>query len=150
MPKGGARIRSGPAPDPNALHRDRDDKDWISLPAAGRQGDIPRWPLTKATIREREMWEEIWTRPQAIIWEHQRQFDEVALYVRKFVEASKPKASANLTTAVRQMADSLGLTVPGMLRNKWRIGGVQTEVSQPRQQPTVSSRDRFRVVDGSG
>lgn len=47
MPRGGARLNSGPPPDPNALRRDRrDDKaGWTMLPASGRQGDPPNWPL---------------------------------------------------------------------------------------------------------
>lgn len=45
--RGGARVNSGPPPDPNALRRDRPtDKDgWKSLPAAGRSGRLPKWPL---------------------------------------------------------------------------------------------------------
>ena len=47
MPKGGARVNSGPHPDPNALRRDRpSDRDgWTLLPAAGYSGSIPVWPL---------------------------------------------------------------------------------------------------------
>lgn len=47
MPRGGARVNSGPPPDPNALRRDRPkDKDgWTSLPANGRKGRMPKWPL---------------------------------------------------------------------------------------------------------
>lgn len=47
MPRGGARANSGPPPDPNALRRDRaDDKaGWTLLPAMGREGDTPEWPL---------------------------------------------------------------------------------------------------------
>ena len=49
MPKGGARINSGPPPDPNALRRDRGtglDKDgWLTLPADGYSGPVPGWPL---------------------------------------------------------------------------------------------------------
>lgn len=47
MPRGGARFNSGPAPDPNALRRDRpSDKDgWTTLPAGGFTGKIPPWPL---------------------------------------------------------------------------------------------------------
>jgi hypothetical protein len=47
MPKGGARVNSGPAPDQNALRRDRpSDKDgWTTLPAGGYSGRIPTWPL---------------------------------------------------------------------------------------------------------
>lgn len=47
MPKGGARVNSGPPPDPNALRRDRpsDKNGWITLPAGGYDGPIPDWPL---------------------------------------------------------------------------------------------------------
>lgn len=47
MPRGGARVKSGPPPDPNALRRDRpSDRDgWTLLPAGGRAARTPRWPL---------------------------------------------------------------------------------------------------------
>lgn len=47
MPRGGARVHSGPPPDPTALRRDRpeDKESWTTLPAEGRQGDPPAWPL---------------------------------------------------------------------------------------------------------
>lgn len=47
MPKGGARVNSGPPPDPNALRRERpeDKAGWTLLPASGRSGDVPLWPL---------------------------------------------------------------------------------------------------------
>lgn len=47
MPRGGARVNSGPPPDPNALRRDRkkDQDGWTSLPSEGYTGSIPAWPL---------------------------------------------------------------------------------------------------------
>lgn len=47
MPRGGARVNSGPPPDPNALRRERksDQAGWTTLPAEGRKGRAPRWPL---------------------------------------------------------------------------------------------------------
>lgn len=47
MPRGGARPNSGPPPDPNALRRDRpsDQAGWTHIPAAGRSGKPPAWPL---------------------------------------------------------------------------------------------------------
>ncbi len=47
MPRGGARVNSGPPPDPNALRRDRkeDQAGWTMLPASGRDGRTPKWPL---------------------------------------------------------------------------------------------------------
>lgn len=150
MPKGQS-SRSGPLPDPNALKRDRDARDWTTLPEGGRQGEVPPWPLAiKANIAEIAYWAELWTTPQSVEWDRQGQNHEVALYVRKFVEASRPKSTATLVNATRQMADSLGLTIPGLLRNKWKIGNGQAEAAPRQTSSQASSRERFTVVNGTG
>ena len=69
----GASSRSGPAPDPNALRRDRDGETWLTLPAEGRKGKAPAWPLSKATARESKLWTSEWKRPQALQWERNGQ-----------------------------------------------------------------------------
>src|SRR4051794_14263470 len=103
MPKGGARVRSGPPPDPDALRRDRDsDGDWLVLPVAGRQGDTPAWPLPTATERELKLWADEWRRPQALVWDRNGQHLEVALFVRAVVEAEDPRATTASRTLVRQ------------------------------------------------
>lgn len=155
MAKGGARSRSGPAPDPNALRRERDAGEWTILPAGGREGDAPEWPLSEPAARECELWETLWAKPQALMWERYGQELEVALYVRRLAEAEAPESRVNLSTLVRQMADSLGLTTPGMRANRWRIA--PDEVSERRQEKAAapakrrpSTRSRFKVVtDGS-
>lgn len=153
MPKGGARARSGPPPDPNALRRDRDAGEWKILPAAGRPGDPPDWPLLEQTDREAVLWADLWTRPQAVVWEAQRQDLEVALYVRRLAEAEVADSSVALSTLVRQMADSLGLTTPGLRSNRWRIDAAPAEATaaKPKAAPArARARDRLRVVGGSG
>src|SRR5690606_37383206 len=62
MPRGGARTVSGPPPDPNALRRDRpsDAAGWVILPAEGRPGDPPEWPLLWQTQREYDLWKREW------------------------------------------------------------------------------------------
>lgn len=47
MPSGGARVSSGPPPDPNSLRTAKlIDKDgWLNLPAGGYDGPVPDWPL---------------------------------------------------------------------------------------------------------
>jgi len=154
MASGGARARSGPAPDPTALRRDRDAGEWTILPAEGRQGATPEWPLPEQTIREADLWDALWRKPQAIMWERYGQEYEVALYARRFSEAEAMDSRVNLSTLIRQMADSLGLTTPGMRANRWRIA--VDEVAERRE--TVSTRpagkrttrDRFKVVPGDG
>jgi hypothetical protein len=153
MVKGGARARSGPAPDPNALRRERDAGEWTILPAEGRQGATPDWPLTEMSVREAELWADLWRKPQALMWERFGQELEVALYVRRLTEAELMDSRVNLSTLVRQMGDSLGLTTPGMRANRWRITAEEPAPSvstgrRPVARP--SSRSRLKVVQGDG
>jgi hypothetical protein len=152
MPKGGARSRSGPAPDPEALRRERDAGEWTILPAEGRQGDAPDFPLVWPETREIELWEHFWTLPQALMWERYSQEFEVALYVRRLAEAEGAQSSVALGTLVRQMADSLGLTSPGMRSNRWRIERPSEDEETPSgPTPTIaptSARARLRAVSG--
>lgn len=153
MVKGGARARSGPAPDPNALRRERDAGEWTILPAAGRQGATPDWPLTEQSIREAELWADLWRKPQALMWERFGQEVEVALYVRRLTEAELMDSRVNLSTLVRQMGDSLGLTTPGMRANRWRVTADEPAPAAPAgRKPSArsSSRSRLKVVQGDG
>lgn len=148
MPKGGARTRSGPSPDPNALHRERDDGEWVTLPAVGRSGEPPEWPLVEPTDRELALWAREWARPQALMWERQGQELEVALYIRNLVAAEDHGAAVNRGTLVRQMKDSLGLTTPGLRSNRWRIKSADDGQKSAEPESTSSARDRFKVVNG--
>jgi hypothetical protein len=148
MASGGARGRSGPAPDPNAARRERkDDAGWTTLPAAGRPGAAPEWPLRGQSNREAELWESEWRRPQAIMWERNGQELEVALYIRRLTEAELPAAATNLGTLVRQMQEGLGLSIPGMLRNRWVIadGTTGPQAKTPTPGNVIPARDRFRA-----
>src|SRR5690554_2627257 len=153
MVSGGARLRSGPAPDPNALRRDREVGQWVTLPAEGRTGPTPEWPLTDPTARELELWQQLWRKPQALLWERNGQHHEVAMYCRRFAAAEVPDAPVALGTLVRQMMDSLLLTLPAMRSARVRIaeGKAQEQESgaAPRRKRT-SSRTRLTVVRGDG
>lgn len=155
MASGGARTRSGPAPDPNALRRDRksDQAGWLLLPAEGRAGAAPTWPLPTFTDRELEVWAALWSKPQAVAWDRFGLGDQVALYVRRWCEAEELGSSVALSTLVRQLADALGLSMPGMNSLRWRIAADET--AQKREERAAaaparrsSSRDRMKVVNG--
>lgn len=146
MPSGGARARSGPPPDPNALRRDRNtDAAWTTLPASGRTAPAPDWPLELQTDRERVIWAKEWARPQALMWERNGQEHEVALYVRCLVQSEEPDSPVSLRTLVRQMQEGLGLSIPGMHRHRWVIAdSVGPQIAAPTSGNVVSARDRFR------
>lgn len=163
MAKGGARARSGPAPDPDALRNDRPSVkgEWTVLPAVGRQGATPEWPLADPTgvvdgreivvdavkARELEVWTAEWKRPQAVMWERNRQETEVALYVRALVAAERADASVASRTLVRQQQEALGISIPGLLRNKWQIAQVDVQEGAS-QAVTQSARSQFKVIAG--
>ena len=150
MASGGARTRSGPAPDPNALRRDRkSDGEWLLLPANGRPGDAPLWPFLDQSDREVTVWVNLWRKPQAVAWELNGLHDQVALYVRRWCEAEIADSATALSTLVRQMGDALGLTMPGMHSLRWKIAADETAAKRETSAPRSSSRDRFKVVEAS-
>lgn len=149
MPSGGARARSGPAPDPMALRRLRDEGEWTTLPSAGGLPCAPVWPLSGQSDRECALWVHLWlVKPQALMWERLGLELEAAMYVRRLAEAETPMSPVNLSTLVRQMADSLGLTTPGMRANRWRIAPpVETvKPAERARSASQSARNRLRVI----
>jgi len=141
----------GPAPDPNALRRDRkDDAGWVSLPSGGRTGVAPGWPLTGFSDRESELWESLWAKPQAILWEKNSQELEVALFVRRLAEVELPDAPVTLGVLVAKQMDQLLLTLPSMFRARVKVA--DDEVAARRESaPVVASsvRDRLKLAHGA-
>lgn len=155
MPSGGARVTSGPPPDPGALRRLKpgDVAGWTELPPEGRRGRPPNWPLTDQSEREHVLWVDLWKRPQAVMWGKLDQRYEVALFVRNLARAEEPFASIELQKVVRQYLDSLGLSVAGMLRNRWRLAEPeQAAAKAPKASAAApaSARARLRSISGGG
>lgn len=101
------------------------------------------------------MWRRQWKRPQAIEWERNGQEEEVALYVRALVRAEEHDAPAAARTLVRQLQESLGLSLPGMQRLRWHIGepksfalDAEEGAKKPRTKRGTPARARFKVIDG--
>lgn len=160
---GGARPRSGPAPDPNALRRDRkDDAAWTVLPIEGYSGEVPAFPLetvpcydiyyedkrrvkefdpeATAARRDREiaLWEALWEKPQAFMWAKLGLKYEVASYVRAFIESTGPDSNSGLKTAALRMAAEIGLSLPGMHAMRWKFS--EDELSVKRATGAVPVR----------
>ena len=153
MPRGGARAVSGPPPDPRSIRsaQSMDKGGWRTLPAEGRTGAAPEWPLTEAADRELDLWDDQWAKPQAVAWEAMGQELEVALFVRTLAEAERADGRVDVKKMLRGYLDSLGLSVSGMNRNRWKIAPAVDEpvtagpaTAAPARRP--SARDRLKVV----
>lgn len=120
------------------------------LPADGRHGPPPPWPLPgEPSLREAEVWETLWRRPQALVWETQSMADDVALYVRRRVEAEQPGASAAAVRVLLQLADHLLLTLPALIRAGYVIGSDEPPSPRPGTAgPAGPPRGGNRPPDG--
>ena len=174
MPSGGARNRSGPPPNPNSGRSDRRGLSFTALPAAGWDGDVPRWPLPSRRVyimvekvpvydadltqmvadRERELWEWAWRTPQACAWAQPSEswrLHTVAMWVRTFVICEGSDATAADKGSLHRFADQIGLTPAGLRENGWSIAKDEVaERAATREKPAAarpkSSRDRMKVV----
>lgn len=143
MPTGGARHRSGPPPS-------SDSDQWIRIPNTPCDEQPPSFPLPDPSERELYLWKKLWVKPQARMW-HLNDLDyEVALYTRRFAEAEQADSSVTLNTLVRQLADSIGVTVPGMRSARWLLVADVINVEQPKQKAIPSAKDRFALKQGDG
>ena len=151
MSSGGARARSGPAADPNALRRDRkDDREWLTLPVSPVES-VPEFPLGNASEVETALWGVLWAKPQAHMWLSLGLSFQVAAYVRSFVESVEAGASAGLKTAVLRMEAELGISIVGMNALRWRFGS--DELAEKRDETATvapaGARARLKALGGS-
>ena len=124
MPRGGARNRSGPRPDPKSGRSERRGYQLDRLPAAGYDGDVPEFPLPSASDRELAVWAEVWRSPQACAWSLPQQswmVRTVAVWVRTSVRCEDPEAPATLLAQLHRFADQIGMTTAGLQAMGWVI-----------------------------
>lgn len=129
MARGGARNRSGPAPDPDSARSEQRKFLLSALPADGFPGPVPEFPIPMLgddqELREREvdLWFDAWRSPQACAWSMEPWRKRiVAQYCRisAVVELS-PEATAALIGQLHRFRDQLGLTPAGLRENGWKI-----------------------------
>jgi hypothetical protein len=65
------------------------------------------------------------------MWEANGQAVEVALYVRTLKDAERPKAPVSVRTLVKQQQEALGISLPGLLRNRWIIATTSEGTTRP-------------------
>lgn len=125
----------------------------VLLPSKGPGGRAPAWPLTKASARERVLWQRAWRKPQAWMWRQMGTEEQVAQYCRLLARAEQPDSPIGLAGEVRRHADALGLTAPGMRMLRWRIASspagkpARSSGTVPTPPSSVPLRDRLKVVD---
>jgi hypothetical protein len=67
------------------------------------------------------VWEDLWQKPQAVLWARWDLKWEVAAYARAFVESIQIDATASLKVLVLRMSAEIGLSTEGMRALRWRI-----------------------------
>jgi hypothetical protein len=177
MPRGGARNRSGPQPDPNSLRSAKRGYVLTALPSEGYRGDIPEFPLPPAVVvhvvwegkaqvrdydeaetalrneREAELWAWAWRTPQACAWSLEPwRWQTVAMWVRTMAVCESADALAADKNSLHRFADQIGLTPAGLRENGWAIA--KDELDEKRSEtptpPRASSRSRLKVVESGG
>lgn len=153
MARGGARNRSGPAPDPNSGRSERRGFKLTALPGEGFRGDVPSFPLPDVTDRELEVWESLWRTPQACAWSMQSwRWLNVADLVRLQVRGEAHDAPVNIATVVRQLRADLGLTPAGLKENGWAIAVDEVAARADEKRDDAPAKEapvrRLRAVPG--
>lgn len=152
---GGTRHGAGRPVDPNSMRSQirglAGKEDYVTLPAEGRDGPAPEWPLELVTPDEFAFWGKLWQKPQALVWEITGLEFAVALYVRTYFEAATPGAVSGLKTAALRMENDLGLSLLGMKTLGWQIGDPNAEpVAAPAAARQTSSGDWLKSVSVEG
>ena len=142
---------TGPTPKPPDQRRRRNATvPMVQLPAEGRQGKPPKWPLPAVSPKdlaklELEIWAELWATPQAAVWERLRWTRDIAQYAR--LKAAGEMGSMKAVAEARQMGDRLGLNPQALLRVRWEIAPDEVAVARTRRPSKNSRRSKLRIAD---
>lgn len=123
----------------------------VQLPAEGRKGRPPAWPIPgRMRAGEVEAWRALWHTPQAVAWERLGWTRVVARYCRGMVEAEKTMHTS-LLAEIRQLEDKLGLTPKAMRLLLWTVvGDTVTEKRREREHHgprRTNARKRIAAVE---
>lgn len=144
-------MAGGPLPKPDGQRRRRNATVAMTrLPAEGRQGDPPPWPLDWGSEDELALWDDLWHTPQAVVWERYRWTRAVARYCTLITLAESGTLTisqqVSVMAEIRQIEDRLGLNPVAMLRLRWEVA--PDEVGEARQ--AQAPRRRLVAVDPTG
>lgn len=121
------------------------------LPAGGRKGKPPPWPLPgRMQAGEAAAWRDAWRTPQAVEWERLGWHRLIARYIRILVEAEQPGANAATRAEAKAMEDRLGLSPMSMLRLRWVLIDDELVPTAAPSSSMASARARLQVVADDG
>lgn len=119
----------------------------VALPASGRRGRTPAWPLDgRPSAAEHRLWRDLWRTPQAVAWERLGWTRVVARYARLVVLAEGGEKFA--WPEARHLEDRLGLTPKAMRMLLWTV--TVDEVGEARasgRRRAAPARRRLAAVD---
>lgn len=135
----------GPAPKADPARRNS-RVGPLRLPAEGRKGKPPTWPLEDGpTSSELAIWRQLWGTPQAVAWERLGWTRTVGRYCRYLTLAEAGTPVAAVLSHVVGLEDRLGLTPKAMRMLLWEI--VVDEVADKRaRRPVADVRSRIKAV----
>lgn len=110
----------------------------LRLPAEGRKGSPPKWPLeSRQSAAEKRAWAQLWSTPQAVAWERMGWIRTVGRYCAVMVMA-EATVNPQLLAQATALEDRLGLTPKAMRLLLWEV--VADEVTEQRQASDARSR----------
>lgn len=134
----------GPAPSTNPVRRNARTGPLV-LPAEGRQGDPPKWPLAgRQSTAERDAWAQLWATPQAVAWEQMGWTRTVARYCRVMLAAEERDAAPTVLAQAVALEDRLGLSPKSMRMLLWQVAS--DEVAEKREERATGARGRIKAV----
>lgn len=102
--------------------------------------------IEQAVDAEKALWAELWSTPQAVIWEESHANREVAQYVRWKVRAEQGELKA--ASEARQLSDRLGLNPLALLRLRAEVEHVdEVENRGKRRRESVDPKPPKRGPD---
>lgn len=136
----------GPAPKRNVRRRNA-RPEWRKLPREGRQGSAPEWPQGYLpSLREQEVWTEVWKLPQAVAWEEDKAHAQVARYVALWLAVMELDGDAKLYPPLQRVEDNLGLSPLALRRLMWEMD--EAEEVERVDSSTAEPGDRLRLLTG--
>lgn len=130
----------GPAPKPadQRVRRNAPMANTVKLPAEGRKGAAPKWPLH---CEKPEIWDELWALPQAVMWERQGWTRTLARYAKLVVDTERSdEVTGKELSEIRQLEIEFGITPKAMRHLQWEV--VSDEVDEVRQEKSKPAKRR--------